>query len=50
MEHEAVAARVEIGSADQQHPVEHVQHSAQISFVGYRRQNSGIPPDLTMAS
>ena len=40
MQHEAVAARVEIGASDEQHAVDQVEHAAQIGFVPRRGAKS----------
>ena len=46
MQHEAVAARIQIGAADQHHAVEQIEHAVQIILVGQRRQDQRNSPGI----
>ena len=45
MQHESVAARIEIGAADHDHAVEHFDEPLQVVLVGNRRHDDRNAPD-----
>ena len=50
VQHEAVAARIEVGSADQHHAVQQVEHAVQIVVLRQRRHDHRHIPRPTIAS